>query len=425
MRTCERTLALHTVYGLRISPCRASGAQGKPTAASVISPCFARLYAKIGVGNPKCAKKTAAAAVAGLKETEGGVADESPNLGVQRLRKGLFVFVLLSLGGLSILFFTTDKAQALQAFGHLNIKFLAAAVFFFALDMLSGGLRNHILLRHLHPNVTYWLSFRANLANLFGAAMTPAQTGGAPAQVYILSRGGIPVSEAVTVTAINFLANLIIFLIGAGFGFLVIRGRFDGNVISYLLEYSMVVFGIVFVLILVGLWRPDLLESPARVITRLLARIRPRWEDKMEAAYHRIVEELYRLRDVIRRFVVKNPRYLFYSVGANGLLYWSRFTMAYFLMRGMNVEAAYSDVLAIQAVLMFITYFAPTPGGSGIAEVTTGALMSILMPSFLLPLFTVMNRFFIMYFPAFVGSFILMKELTLGGHEEDVTRDET
>jgi hypothetical protein len=68
-------------------------------------------------------------------------------------------------------------------------------------------------------------------------------------------------------------------------------------------------------------------------------------------------------------------------------------------------------MIAIQTVVMFVLYLAPTPGGSGIAELIIAALMSTLMAEFLLPVFTVLYRFFILYLPALLGFFVVIKEL--------------
>ncbi len=68
-------------------------------------------------------------------------------------------------------------------------------------------------------------------------------------------------------------------------------------------------------------------------------------------------------------------------------------------------------VRKMQTLILFVLYFAPTPGGGGIAEFSIAALMSLVMPSYLLTVFTVLYRFFILYVPVTLGSFVLMSEL--------------
>jgi uncharacterized protein (TIRG00374 family) len=92
-------------------------------------------------------------------------------------------------------------------------------------------------------------------------------------------------------------------------------------------------------------------------------------------------------------------------------MYLTKFTLAYFLMRGVGVAGGYINMLAIQTLIMLILYFAPTPGGSGIAELSIAALMSTLMPGYLLPIFTLLYRFFLLYLPALLGVFVILAEL--------------
>ncbi len=47
--------------------------------------------------------------------------------------------------------------------------------------------------------------------------------------------------------------------------------------------------------------------------------------------------------------------------------------------------------------------FRPSPGAGGIAEVATGILLSPVIPGGFLPLFTLLNRMFILFIPAGVG----------------------
>ncbi len=336
---------------------------------------------------------------------------QEEGLGRNRLRQGLALFVLLTLVGLAAVVIITDPRQLAEAWARIEPVWLLPAAGFFLLDLWFGGWRNHILLRRYYHGVSPWLGVRANLVNMFAAAMTPASTGGGPAQVYTLHRGGVKVVDGISVTALTFVSTQLVFALGAISGFIVIRGRFEQGLITYLLEYSLAVFGLIFLALMLGLWRPVLLGRVLGALARRMARIRPAWERRMHAAVARMLDELERFRGSSRKILASHPLLLVYSLLVNGALYTSRFTAAWFLLRALGVEASYIDVLAIQAVLQFIVYFAPTPGGSGIGEVATVALMSLLAPSWALPLFTFLNRLLIVYLPAVLGSLVFVRVL--------------
>ena len=110
-------------------------------------------------------------------------------------------------------------------------------------------------------------------------------------------------------------------------------------------------------------------------------------------------------------FIGETPRLLLSSLVLITLMYLTKFTIAYFLVLGLGVGVDYLMTVAVQTVLHFVLYLAPSPGGSGIAELSTGALMAILIPATLLSVFTVAFRFFLVFLPAFAGSFVLIGAL--------------
>ena len=70
--------------------------------------------------------------------------------------------------------------------------------------------------------------------------------------------------------------------------------------------------------------------------------------------------------------------------------------------------------MSVLALLRFVLYFSPTPGGSGVAEISIAALMSLIMPAYLLPIYAILYRAFHLYFPAAFGAWIVFAELRRG-----------
>ena len=87
--------------------------------------------------------------------------------------------------------------------------------------------------------------------------------------------------------------------------------------------------------------------------------------------------------------------------------------MAYIVLKGMGLNPDFLQVVSIQILLIFLIYFCPTPGAGFLAETSTAALMSLIIPNHLLPVFSILWRFFTTYFGVIVGGIILMR--TIGG----------
>ena len=341
-------------------------------------------------------------------------ANDRQRVQADRIRKGFISFVLLTLGGLGILIFYTRSPETLRVFTQLDTVYLLLALGLTGVDLLVGGWRNHIFIRKLRPGTGAWLSIRANLANMFMASMTPAQSGGGVAQVYLWHRHGVPVPEGLSVTVISFLSTLIVFLFAALFGVTVVSELFPQPGLRYVIRYTFVVFALCLGLFILTLWRPEIFTAFIRLLTRALSRLRPRSRDTLERVSHRAAQEVARFHEVSRFFFRRSPGVLLINLALTFVLYLNKFTIAYFVMRGLGAEGAYLHVLAIQSLLLFIFYFAPTPGASGIAELSTGALMSVVMPGYMLPVFTIIYRALLLYIPAALGALVLMRLLANG-----------
>ncbi|HSW29454.1 MAG TPA: flippase-like domain-containing protein [Longimicrobiales bacterium] len=337
--------------------------------------------------------------------------DETLPISRGKMARGLALFVALTVAGLAALWHFTAAADAGQVIAGLSPGFLGLAVIGGVGDILIGAVRYQIFLRRIRPGTSLWLPIRADLANRFVGAVTPSQTGGGPAQVFVLWRGGIPIPDALSFLLVNFLSTLVFFLCAGGFAAWIFRERFPAGGIHLLVQYGFVAFVTALLVMLVGLLRPEWLARPmARAARRLEGRhgVAARLASRCAAALSEGVEQY---RAACTRFVRENPWLPVLSLVLTVLLYLNKYTLAWLVMRGLGVDGDYVTTLAVQALLHFILFVAPSPGGSGIAEIGTGALMAILMPAHLLAPFTLAYRFLLIYLPAAAGAVVLLREL--------------
>jgi len=333
--------------------------------------------------------------------------------------RGLAMFVVLTAAGLAALWHFTAEGGAPLAEGEgsrhvltsVSSGFLALAALGAVADLLIGAIRYQIFLRRIRPGTSLWLPIRADLANRFLGAITPSQTGGGPAQVFVLWRGGIPIPDALSFLLINFLSTLVFFLVAGGVTAWVFRDRFPAGAIHALVQYAFVAFAACLLVMLAGLVRPDWLVRPiAWTAGRLEGRLDPASRIVRRASLV-LCDSAERYRAACTRFIRENPVLPVLSFVLTLVLYLNKFTLAWLVMRGLGVEGDYLTTVAVQALLHFVLFVAPTPGASGIAEIGTGALMAILMPAHLLAPFTLAYRFVLVYLPATVGALVLLREL--------------
>lgn len=56
-------------------------------------------------------------------------------------------------------------------------------------------------------------------------------------------------------------------------------------------------------------------------------------------------------------------------------------------------------------------YFAPSLGGSGFAEVSISVLFGKIVPVALIPILTLLQRSFLLFFPALIGAWVIINLL--------------
>jgi hypothetical protein len=64
------------------------------------------------------------------------------------------------------------------------------------------------------------------------------------------------------------------------------------------------------------------------------------------------------------------------------------------------------------AVLYLLLYFAPSPGGSGIAEISLVALFSPFISEDYSGSITLLHRSFLIFIPALIGAYIVLKQIS-------------
>ena len=340
----------------------------------------------------------------------------------KKVRQSLPYLLVLTLVGLGVLFWATCTRETLAAVGDIKVGFLALAAALQVGDIAIGGWRNHILVRRLKPGVTPWLCLRAQVANEFACAVTPGQSGGGLAWLYILYRGGIAPELAVSVSVLVFLSTLICFMAlaaGSFFGF--------GDQLSALgtgplarplflsLQYSFVVCSGLFLLALLSLFMPVRMSHGVARMGQILARFDGRWCHALARAAERLAVGIRRYRTSCVMFLQQYRMSVVKMFLLTVLYYAGKLNLAYLVLLSLGVQADYVSALALLALLRLILYFSPTPGGSGIGDISIAALTSAIMPMSLVPVYTVLYRAFHLYLPASIGALVLFAALKRPG----------
>jgi uncharacterized protein (TIRG00374 family) len=116
------------------------------------------------------------------------------------------------------------------------------------------------------------------------------------------------------------------------------------------------------------------------------------------------VDLLYAYRDDVRRFL-RHGKACFGAVCLLSVAFLlARALMPYLCARFLGVEdGTLRRILESQVALIFLVFFAPTPGGAGIAEGASLWIMADIVPPEIAPYYTLLWRASTVYLAALAG----------------------
>jgi uncharacterized protein (TIRG00374 family) len=328
------------------------------------------------------------------------------------LRRGFELFVLASLVGLGALLLYGRNLDALvAAIPRIQWGWVVVGLGLASLDWLGGGARLWVLAREIHQNPPFKGMVLAGGMGAWAAYLTPMQAGNGPMTVYTMRRYGIPVPLALPLLLMTFLATTAFFGIAGPLAIFFGAGRSLGEhgVVLGISLYdlflaSLGIFVVGFVLLVLTVLWP---RGP-HLLVRAIARFVGRRSKRVNSRFEQIEAGIDQAHDAMQRF--NTPRgwlAILLATVISGPSHANKLLAGYVALRAIGIEAPFVDVLLLQTLISFLLYFfAPTPGGSGIAELLSAAVMSIYVPRALTALYTMIWRLTTTYFTVAFGSMV-------------------
>ncbi|MDT8437095.1 MAG: lysylphosphatidylglycerol synthase transmembrane domain-containing protein [Gemmatimonadota bacterium] len=319
---------------------------------------------------------------------------------------GLALFVVFTLGGLAVVAWWARRSDAavVSEITHASPRLLLVALLFLVVDVTAGALRVWVLAREALPGFRVRDGLRTHLYLLFAGGVTPMQLGGGPAQYVVLRARGLPPHDALAVLSISWIGGLAALgLLGGGAtAYLVAAGRID---LGALLGALLVTVAFV---VLVGL---AVTVFPSRV-TRWLHGIRGMRRGRVG---HRVLRAAARYRRTIRLFGRSRRTAWAVNASLNIVMVLLRCAAGVAIAAALGVLVPPVEAVARQTIQFAVISVAPSPAGSGVAELTSVGLMAALVPPGLLVAWTVLWRLFTSYLGVLAGAFVVVLDLVSPG----------
>jgi uncharacterized protein (TIRG00374 family) len=341
--------------------------------------------------------------------------------GINKLVYGGLIFIGLTVGIFWYQFSEIPAGNRSPIWNQLQWRYLFWLLLFLPIETLAAGLRIWVISRVLQPGVSLWTCLKAEWANLGLAMLTPSQTGGGFGQIYMLTRGGLKFGTALTVSLITFFASMVVLLLIGIHSLLV--SKVDH--LAFFFQGAFLIFFLIFALMIAAVCWPASLNFIFLGICKAIRKIGDQSHPKKNIGLpqntriglvtnylHNLSQKLVNLcylhQTNMHRFFSLNRSSFIWVCLLSFVFMLARSIMAFLCLRFLGIEASgLGDVLETQLNLIFLIYFAPTPGSSGLAESASMLMMDSTIPTEFAPYYNLLWRSSTLYLPAIAGLLFL------------------
>lgn len=326
------------------------------------------------------------------------------------VRKGLAVFIALTFGVSVLVLLSSVDVSTYSFIAQADKSKLLIVCGLVILFWVLDAFKLYFLVYAADERIRYRFAFLLNWLRYFGSAITPMQSGGGPFQVYFMFRAGIPIGKGVAITLVSTLMTLfqlglivplaLLFRPEILKGRLLLQGVFSYVVIFVLCSWLLVVLSLV---------RPSLMKKWAGVTLLLLKRagiVKPR---SVLRILRRICREIDNYNANFRIFFSKGLLLFFLAFLISWLHMFAMFAILPTLVWSLGLQVSFGEAFLAQALFLFILYFVPTPGASGVAEGGGAAIFSYLVPWNVAGILAIAWRFFTEYISIAMGAFVAVR----------------
>ena len=274
-------------------------------------------------------------------------------MNVSRWRVAALTAVIAGIS-LAVLYWTFD-ASTLTALTRFHPASLLGVLLVIAVGMYFDASRLVRLCAVADYQVSLSAALRVVFGNYFLALLTPGASGGAMIQVLFLKRAGIPTGTATVVVLARTMLSIFFLLVCLPAVF-----YFDPQILPWFDRRGVVRIA----LFLLGLAIVGMLLLHSRIADRLavvtLKRLPIRWRFRLMKVYRDMRGAL--------GLLAAAPLQVLLAFLESALSLLALYAMVPLLFAGMGASLDWLLVMGRMIFINLLLYFAPTPGGAGVAE---------------------------------------------------------
>ena len=311
------------------------------------------------------------------------------------LQKLFGVLLIILLISFLVIYFTIDLNN-IKKLDRFKWEYLCLALASLLIGLILDGTRLVHLVNVTDEKISPLEAMQVVFSNYFLALLTPGATGGAIAQVMFLKKAGVPVGKATVVVLVRTILSILFLLSAIPFVL-----HYDNSLIPWLSKKMLYIFSSTFVLgalITIMLMRTKYPEYFLVFITK-----------NMQRNIKRKVYFFYKEIKTATFLFFSKPLCIFRVYLESGLSLLFIYAVVPILFYGLDASINMFVTMGRMIILNLLLYFAPTPGGAGIAEGGFVMLFKPLLPIGTVGILAIVWRILVEYLPFAIGAYFSIK----------------
>lgn len=307
------------------------------------------------------------------------------------------ILLLLFVGSISsiVIYFTVD-IYTLRHLDSFQPWSLVLAFVFLIIGLYFDGIRLMHLVSISGEKIRLIEAVHVVFGNYFLALLTPGAAGGAVAQVMFLRKAGVPTGKATVLIVVRTLLS-IIFLVLC----LPVIFYYDPRIMPGLSDDILTIGFASLIAIILGLIWLFRTSLPYYWLVALTKRFSHRNRRRIFLLYRDIRGAVFMLSS--------SPLSMGKVFIESAISLLALYSVVPILFMGMGITVNIPQIMGRMVLLNILLYFAPTPGGSGIAEGGFVLLFSSFLPSGTVGIVAVAWRIIVEYLPFVIGLYFTIR----------------
>lgn len=288
----------------------------------------------------------------------------------KRIIRDVFIFIILIVITFVIVFKNYNFKETFNLIGNANMLYVLLAVLCMLFYYIAEGLNNMWILGGLGKKIDIINSIKYPVIGFFFSGITPAAGGGQPAQIYFMSKDGIPSSYATLSLLVQLITFHAITLLLGLLGF-ICNYKLLSNGMIILFSVGVILKGVTLVCMYICFRNRYAAKKITKFVFNILRKLKVKGLDETEKQLNLVIEDYNNGAKYIRthkKIFIKSICIIFLQV----IVY---YTLPYFIYRAFGLNTYnWIEILTIQSILYVSVASIPLPGSVGVSE---GAFLSI------------------------------------------------